>query len=91
MGAIKRNTADTSQMSLPRKIWEGWKKIARKIGDFNARVILTIFYLVLLMPFAILVKQFTDPLEIKKNAKTGWLPKEEKPGLSPMERAVRQF
>ncbi|MEW6143988.1 MAG: hypothetical protein AB1598_03110 [Thermodesulfobacteriota bacterium] len=91
MGTIDRKKTDTSQMSLPRRIWEGWKKIARKIGDFNARVILTIFYLVLLMPFAILVKLFTDPLEIKKNAKTGWLQREEKPGVSPMERAVRQF
>jgi hypothetical protein len=91
MGTINRKKADASQMSLPRRIWEGWKKIARKIGDFNARVILTIFYLVLLMPFAILVKLFTDPLEIKKNARTGWLPREEKPGITPMERAVRQF
>jgi hypothetical protein len=91
MGTINRKKTDTSQMSLPRRIWEGWKKIARKIGDFNARVILTVFYLVLLMPFAILVKLFTDPLEIKKNARTGWLPREEKPGISPMEKAVRQF
>lgn len=92
MGTINRKTTDTSQMSLPRRIWEGWKKIARKIGDFNARVILTVFYLVLLMPFAILVKVFTDPLEIKKNTKKkGWQPKEEKPGVSPMESAARQF
>jgi len=91
MGTINRKKTDTSQMSLPRRIWEGWKKIARKIGDFNARVILTVFYLVLLMPFAIVVKLFTDPLEIKKNARTGWLPREEKPGISPMEKAVRQF
>ncbi len=92
MSTINRIQADTSKMSLPRRIWEGWKKIARKIGDFNARVILTIFYLVLLMPFAIMVKLFTDPLEIKKNTmKKGWQPKEEKPGVSPMERAARQF
>lgn len=92
MGTINRKTTDTSQTSLPRRIWEGWKKIARKIGDFNARVILTVFYLVLLMPFAILVKLFTDPLEIKKNTmKKGWQPREEKPGVSPMERAARQF
>lgn len=91
MGTTSRKETDASGKSLPRRIWEGWKRIARKIGDFNARVILTVFYLVLLMPFAILVKLFTDPLEIKKNARTGWHPREERPGVSPMERAVRQF
>ena len=92
MSKKKQNTADTSLWGLLKRIWEGWKKIARKIGDFNARVILTLFYFVLLMPFAVLVILFTDPLEIKKNTtKKGWQPREEKLGVSPMERAARQF
>ncbi len=92
MSTINRKKADTSEKSLPRRIWEGWKKIARKIGDFNARVILTVFYFILLMPFAVMVRLFTDPLEIKKNTmKKGWHMKEEKPGVTPMERAARQF
>ena len=37
-----------------KRAWNWWKKIARKIGDFNARVILTIFYLVPFLPFAAL-------------------------------------
>lgn len=90
MSTIQRKKTEVKEMSFFRKIWEGWKKIARKIGDFNARVILTIFYLLLLMPFALLVKAFTDPLEIKKNAKKGWQLREEKPDLTPMERAARQ-
>jgi len=91
MSTVQRKKKEIVKESLPRRLWEGWKKIARKIGDFNARVILTIFYLVLLMPFAILVKAFTDPLEIKKNAKKGWLLREEKPDVTPMERAAKQF
>ena len=91
MSTIQRKKKEVKEKSFLRKIWDGWKKIARKIGDFNARVILTIFYLILLMPFALMVKAFTDPLEIKKNAKTGWLLKEENPDVTPMERAVRQF
>ena len=42
-------------------------------------------------PRDLVFKAFTDPLEIKKNAKTGWLLKEENPDITPMERAVRQF
>ena len=91
MGTIQRNKKEAVKKSFFRKIWDGWKKIARKIGDFNARVILTIFYLILLMPFALLVKAFTDPLEIKKNAKKGWHLREEDPDITPMERAARQF
>jgi len=91
MSTIQRKKKEVKQKSLLRRIWDGWKKIARKIGDFNARVILTIFYLILLMPFAVMVKSFTDPLEIKKNAKKGWHTREENPDITPMERAARQF
>ena len=73
-----------------RRLWEGWKKIARKIGDFNARVILTIFYFILLCPFAILIKLFTDPLEIKKKDHVGWHDKEKNTELSALENAARQ-
>jgi hypothetical protein len=72
-------------------VWDRWKKIARKIGDFNARVILTIFYFVLLLPFALLIKLLTDPLDIKKGSPRGWRVKEEDPDVSPMDKAVRQF
>ena len=80
----------TQKKHIFRRLWEGWKKIARIIGDFNARVILTIFYFVLLFPFAMLMKIFTDPLEIKKKAHTGWHDKEEDNELTAFERAARQ-
>ena len=93
MGESGNNRIKTEgeKQSIFRRAWEGWKKIARKIGDFNARVILTIFYLILLMPFALLIKLFTDPLEIKKKAYKGWHQKEEKEDIPPLERAERQF
>ena len=78
------------KQSMSRRLWEWWKRVARKIGDFNARVILTLFYFLLLMPFALLLKLFTDPLEIKKNAHKGWHIKKEKEDMTPLERAERQ-
>ena len=42
------------------------------------------------MPFALLLKLFTDPLEIKKNAHKGWHIKKEKEDMTPLERAERQ-
>lgn len=88
---LNKNIGEVEKERLPRRLWEGWKRIARKIGDFNARVILTIFYFILLMPFALLIKLLTDPLEIKKKAHKGWHVREEKGDIPPLERAERQF
>jgi len=60
-----------------RKIWERWKIIAQKIGDFQARLILTLVYFIAVMPFGILVRLLSDPLAVKKkNRETMWFPKE---------------
>ena len=47
--------------SFLKRMWEGWKRIAHVIGDFQARVILTIFYAVLVLPFGLAVRIFADP------------------------------
>src|SRR5262249_37750725 len=54
-----------------RRLWQGWKRFGRKMGDFQARIFLTIFYFVILAPFA-LVMRLADPLGLKKPG--GWHP-----------------
>jgi hypothetical protein len=49
-----------------KKGWAAWKKLAHKIGNFQARVILSLFYAVLLLPFGLAARWFSDPLRIKK-------------------------
>ena len=39
--------------SLRTKLWEGWKKFGHAIGNFQARVLLTIIYSVLILPFGL--------------------------------------
>jgi hypothetical protein len=51
---------------------QAWKTIAHKIGNFQARILLTLFYAVLVFPFGIVVRLFSDPLRIKKRP-TSWL------------------
>jgi len=85
-----KNTNDEVKKGFFRRLWEGWKKIAQIIGDFNARVILTIFYFILLCPFAIMLKLFADPLEIKKKKHVGWHIKENDTELTALEKATRQ-
>ena len=88
--ADKGNKNETEKQGFYRRLWEGWKRIARKIGDFNARVILTLFYFILLFPFAVLLKLFTDPLEIKKKEHIGWHNREDDTDLTVLDRAYRQ-
>ncbi|MGB3727706.1 MAG: hypothetical protein WBA70_00470 [Thermodesulfobacteriota bacterium] len=85
-----KDNEDKVKQGFFRRLWEGWKNIAQKIGDFNARVILTLFYFTLFCPFSIALKLFTDPLEIKKKEHIGWHNKVNDTELSELEKATRQ-
>jgi len=55
-----------------KQAWEAWKKIAHVIGNFQARVLLTVFYAILVLPFGLAARLFADPLRIKR-LPTTWL------------------
>lgn len=60
-------------METLRKIWQAWKRIGQFIGDAVGRVVLTVFYFTLFMPFALGVRFFGDPLAIRPQDRTKWL------------------
>ncbi len=70
-----------------KRIWAAWKKIAHTIGNFQARVLLTVIYAVLLLPFGLAVRAFSDSLHIKKRPEK-WLDHPGVPGS--MEKAQQQ-
>jgi hypothetical protein len=72
-----------------RKLWERWKQIARKIGDFQARALMTLFYFLILGPVAMVTCWRSDPLAIKPRTPRGWSDRQEREG-GPMEHARRQ-
>ena len=55
-----------------KRLWQGWKRIAHKIGNFQARVFLSVFYGLIVLPFGLAARLFCDPLRIKKRP-TQWL------------------
>jgi hypothetical protein len=55
-----------------KRAWQSWNRIARAVGTFQARVLLTLFYGVLVLPFGLFARWFTDPLRIKRRP-TQWL------------------
>ena len=72
-----------------RQLWERWKQVARKIGDFQARALMTIFYFVILGPVAMVLTWRSDPLAVKPRTPRGWCNSEVREG-EPMARARRQ-
>lgn len=52
-------------MYWSKVLWQRWKVVARKIGDFQARLILGALYFVIIAPFALGLKIFADPLQLK--------------------------
>ncbi|MCR4324738.1 MAG: hypothetical protein NUV69_03575 [Candidatus Curtissbacteria bacterium] len=51
-------------MKFLKLLWRKWKPIAHAIGDFQAQVILTIFYFVFFLPLGIIFAVIADPLRI---------------------------
>ena len=47
-----------------RNLWEKFKALAHALGNFEARVILTLFYGLFVVPTGMVVRLFTDPLEL---------------------------
>ena len=77
-------------LSVLRRFRERFKVIARIIGNFQSRVLLTVFYFVILAPFGFGVRLFADPLGLKRRRKSHWL-RRDIPLAALEERAKRQF
>lgn len=52
-------------MTIWKKAWNKWLKIAHVIGNFQAQVILTLFYFIFVLPFGVILQIFSDPLRLK--------------------------
>ena len=71
-----------------KELWQGWTKIAKKIGDFQARLILTLFYFIFIIPIGLIARMFADPLAMK-NSTVHWETRASSP--TRLEDARRQF
>jgi hypothetical protein len=87
----KRKAKTEGTRSSPLKsIWERWKDFSRRMGGFQSRVILSLFYFIVVSPFALAVKTFSDPLRLKRpSIDSYWLQKQE--GQADLEEFRRQF
>ena len=59
-------------MNRLHRTWRVTKVIANKVGDVQARLMLTLFYCVVLLPFGLAARLFSDRLRTKRRP-TQWL------------------
>ena len=64
-------------MKLLSVIWRKWRAFGKVMGDFVARIIMTIFYFTIALPFGVGVRLFKDPLHLKKQ-ESGWRKREDR-------------
>jgi opacity protein-like surface antigen len=60
--------------SIFRRLWQRWTGFSKRMGSFQSRVMLSLFFFVVVSPAAVLSKAFGDPLQIKrkKTLETYW-------------------
>jgi hypothetical protein len=75
---------------MRKRLWQRWKRIAKAIGDFQARLILSVVYFIIVAPFALILRWAADPLSLKKGAGQAWRVKSESKD-PPLKRAMNQF
>jgi hypothetical protein len=72
------------------RLWARWKVIARKIGDVQSRLLLCVFYFGILAPFGVGVRTLSDPLRLRPQGISHWLPIARN-AAAPQDHARRQF
>lgn len=84
-----KDVTETWAMDL-KKVWQSWSDFAKRMGGFQSRILLSLFFFGLISPFAIAAKLFSDPLRLKYRKRTSWWTSKEdiKPEL---EEYRRQF
>ncbi len=77
-------------MDLLRKIWQIWKRFGQFLGDVLARIVLTLFYFTVFVPFGLGVALLSDPLHIRRPGSSHlWLSRQT--GDQSIDDARRQF
>ncbi len=58
------------------RAWAAWKRAARVVATVQAHVLLTLFYFVIVPPFALVVRLSRDPLGLAEpKGGSYWLPR----------------
>lgn len=86
----KKTVISSQQSNFSKRLWEGWKSFAIEMGNYQSRILLALFYFLVITPFGILVRLFSDPLRTKSSATPSFW--DNRPAISDgLDEARRQF
>jgi hypothetical protein len=64
-------------LNLGPGLWNAWRGFARRMGNYQSRVLMALIYFVVVLPFGVGVTLLSDPLNIKRpQGASNWQPKE---------------
>ena len=73
-----------------KNLWEKWKILSAKILNVEATIILTLLYIALIAPVALVYKILADPMNINTKKKSFWFEKDAK-NVSGLESLKNQY
>lgn len=73
---LESNELKETSRNLLKKVWQSWGNFSKRMGNFQSRIVLSLFFFILVSPIALAVKMFSDPLRVKHQSnESHWLPK----------------
>ena len=76
--SLKATEPEKTPTNPLKRLWQSWGNLSKRIGGFQTRVFLSLFFFVFVSPFALIMKRVSDPLRIRyQDNDSHWLPKAE--------------
>jgi hypothetical protein len=73
----RKNINMPTNLGSWKYLWEGWKVFGTRLGNYQSRILLGLFYFPVIIPFGIIVRLFQDPLQRKVHqAESRWIPRD---------------
>src|SRR5437016_5901751 len=61
-----------ADVGFVRAAWAHWKKIAHAVGVVQTRVLMVIFYFIVVLPIGLIMRLAGDPLHLKRPTGGNW-------------------
>ena len=74
-------------MRLLGRFFRVWMLFIRRLGDFQARILISVVWILMVLPLGLAARLVSDPSN--KRSKLGWQPRKE--GMDPSQTSRRQF
>ncbi len=72
------------------RLRENWKSFSSALGNYQSRLLLGVFYFLVVTPFGVAIRMLGDPLHLRQAKGSCWALRQTPP-LSSLEESKKQF